>query len=257
MVENDNLNALGKKIFFLHPSAIVQNHVIEELAQEEFEVYVFKEEKKLKQAIQHYPGSIFFASINEFMKENAWDDLVRDIMGKSEDLGTSVGILTSMNDDSLKQKYIGHHKVQCGFTVIKSDFTLATKQLVNILNGVNAKGRRKYIRLITENETNTVVNLPMNGTFVHGIIKDISVVGFSCTFTDDPHLTKNALIGDIQLRLQTQLINAEGIVFGSRVEGPDKIYVILFSQRIDPSVRTKIRRYIHSNLQNRMDHDLR
>jgi hypothetical protein len=131
------------------------------------------------------------------------------------------------------------------------------KQLITILNTVNAKGRRKYIRVIMEKETNITVNLPLNGTFVNGTIKDISVVGFSCSFADDPGLAKNRRFGDIQLRLQTQLLKAEGIVFGSRMDGEDKVYVILFTQRIDPDVRSRIRKYIQTTLQTRMDIELK
>jgi hypothetical protein len=124
---------------------------------------------------------------------------------------------------------------------------------MDILKAADAKGRRKYIRATTENETNTTVNFPVNGTFVNGVIKDISVVGFSCAFDADPELVKNALFQDIQIKLQSQLIKAEGIVFGSRMDGGTKIYVVLFTQRIDPEVRTKIRKFIQLNLQGKID----
>jgi len=257
MTEGENSNSLGKKIFFLHPSALVQNQVISELAQEEFEVYIIKDDAKLRQAIGIYPGSIVFASINETMKENAWDELVRSIMGDPKNDSVKIGIIASTNNEEIRQKYVEHYKVQCGFTVIKSDFNEAVRQLITILNGVDAKGRRKFIRLLMDKDSKTTVNLPLNGTYINGIINDISVVGFSCVFDEDPKLTKNALLGDIQIRLQSQLIKVEGIVFGSRTEGDVISYVVLFSKRIDPSVRTKIRKYIQSCLQHNMEKELK
>jgi len=257
MAESDNSGSLGKKIFFLHPSAFVQNQVISELAQEEFEVYILKDEAKLKQVINLYPNSIVFASINETMKEDAWDNLIRTIMGAPENDAVRIGIIASVNNEEIRKKYVEQYKVQCGFTVIKSDFAEAVKQLINILNGVDAKGRRKFLRLFMDNDSNATVNLPVNGTYINGLIKDISVVGFSCVFDVDPNLTKNGLLNDIQIRLQSQLIKAEGIVFGSRMEGTDKSYVILFSKRTDPSVRTKIRKYIQSSLQHNMEKGLK
>jgi hypothetical protein len=257
MAENDNSVSLGKKIFFLYPSAFVQNQVVSELAQEEFEVYILKDEAKLKQAIEIYPDSIVFASINETMKEDAWDKLIRDIMGNPGNDSVKVGILASINNEEIKKKYLEQYKVQCGFTIIKSDFAEAVKQIINILNGVDAKGRRKFIRLLMDKDSKTTVNLPMDGSYINGVVKDISVVGFSCVFEEDPNLTKNGLFGDIQLRLQSQLIKAEGIVFGSRIDEGEKCYVILFSKRIDPSVRTKIRKYIQSSLQHSMEKGLK
>ena len=257
MAEDEKSKTLGKKVFFLHPSAITQNHVVYELAQEEFEVYILRDEFKLKQALLRYPDSIVFASINEAVKESAWDELVRGIMGKPETAGVQVGIISSVNDESLKQKYIEKYNVRCGFTVIKSDYNEAVKHLIAILDNVNAKGRRKYIRMVMEKETNATLNVPLNGTFVNGSIKDISVVGFSCVFAEDPGLPKNGLFNDIQLRLQAQLLKVEGIVFGSRMDGSEKVYVILFSQRVDLSEKTKIRKYIQSNLQTRMEQELK
>ena len=254
MTEN---NSLGRKIFFLHPSALVQNQIISELAQEEFEVYAVKDEAKLKRVLKKFPNSIVFANINEGMKESEWEEWIRGVMGSSELSGVDIGIVSFGTDENLRKKYVEQIKVKCGFTVLKSDTNAIIKQLMIILNGVNAKGRRKFIRAVMENETNTTVNLPMNGTFVNGVIKDVSVVGFSCAFRDDPGLTKNSLYNDIQIRLQTQLLKAEGIVFGSRMDGEQKTYVILFTQRIDPSIRTKIRKYIQSHMQNKMDSEFK
>jgi len=258
MADDENTGSLGRKVFFLFPSTITQNQIITELAQEEFEVYVLKDEAKLRKALFLYPDSIFFASINEVLKENAWEELIRNVMGNPETSRVDVGVIASGTDESIRHKYIEQIKVLCGYTSIKSDFNNAVKQIVISLNNVNAKGRRKFIRLVTgEHETNTTVNLPINGTYVNGVIKDISVVGFSCSFENDPVLKKNGILEDIQLKLQSQLVKAEGIVFGTRMDGNEKVYVVLFSPKTDPSVRAKIRNYIHSSLQNRMDKELK
>jgi hypothetical protein len=256
MAESEPVDFLGKKVFFLYPSALVQNQVISELTQEEFEIFILKDEAKLRQAIAIYPNSVVFASINETIKEKAWEDLIRDIMGTHETASVQVGIIASTNNEELKIKYLEQYKVQCGFTVIKSDFAAAVKRLMVILNVLNAKGRRKFIRMI-DKDSKASVNIPKSGTYIKGVIKDISVVGFSCFFEEDPKLTKNGLFGDIQIRLQSQLIKAEGIVFGSRMDGDEKVYVILFSKRVDPNVRTKIRIYIQSSLQHNMEKELK
>ena len=256
MTENDSSGSLGKKVFFLHPSGVIQNQVIPELAQEELEVYIAKDESKLRQGLKKYPDSIVFACINEGMKESAWEEWIRGVMTSPETAKVGIGIIASASDDKIRYKYLEQLKVTCGYTVIKADLSVVFKQLITILNSMNAKGRRKYIRAMTDRETNITVNLPLHGTFVNGRIKDISVVGFSCSFDEDPELVKNSLFGDIQIRLQSQLFKAEGIVFGSRMDGGEKTYVVLFTQRIDPDVRTRIRKFIQSHMQSKMDFEL-
>ena len=247
---------LGKKIFFLHPTAVVQNQIVAELAQQEFEVYIVKNHMALEQTLKKYPGSVVFADIDEQMTEKEWEIWIRKVLVDTE-MNAAVGVISANDNEEQKRKYINSVQVSCGYTVLKSDLEKPITQIMEILKAVDAKGRRKYIRASTENETMTTVNLPLNGTFINGTIKDISVVGISCTFDQDPELTKNSLFKDIQVKLQSMLLKVEGIVFGSRMDGSAKIYVFLFTQRIDPEVRTRIRKYIQQNLQSKMDAELK
>jgi hypothetical protein len=255
---SDDTELVGKKIFFLHPSAVVQNKVAAELIQQEFEVYIIRQpHDKFRHILKRYPDSIVFADIDEGMSEKDWEAWIRGVQGDPEINRVAIGVLSANDDELLQRKYINSVQIQCGYTVLRSDLGVSINYILEILKAADAKGRRKYIRVTTENMTNTTVNFPINGTFVNGVIRDISVVGFSCTFDKDPELVKNTLFKDIQIKLQSQLLKAEGIVFGSRMDGSVKIYVILFTQRIDPEVRTKIRKYIQQNLQDKMDSELK
>ena len=249
MTNNDNF--LGRKIFFLYPSAVVLNRITEELIQQEFEVYVIKDHIKIRGILKKHPNSIVFVNIYDGMSEAEWEIWIKGVM--AETAGVGIGIISPGEDEAVREKYLNQIKIPCGYTVLKSDLNLVLTQLFEILKIADAKGRRKYIRAVVDNEANTTVNLPINGTFINGTIKYISVVGFSCFFADDTELTKNSLFQDIQIRLQSSIIKAEGIVFGSRMDGNTKIYVVLFTQRMDSEVRAKIRRFIQSNLQAKMD----
>jgi hypothetical protein len=252
--ERDEL--LGRKLFFLYPSALIQNQIAAELIQQEFEVYICKDHVKLKRILKKYPHSIVFANINDGIGEKEWDAWIRGVMGDPETAGVDIGIVCAGDSEPLKRKYLTQVKIRCGYTVLKSDLNPAIRQILEILKAVDAKGRRKYIRAATDKE-NVAVNFPVNGTFVNGIIKDISVVGFSCAFKDDPGLAKNSRFQDIQIKLQTMLLKAEGIVFGSRKDGETRIYVVLFTQRTDPDVKVRIRKFIQSSLQSKMDAELK
>jgi len=251
---DNNSELVGKKIFFLFPTVSVQNRIITELVQQEYEVYIAKDKEKLKKALSKYPDSIVFVDINEQMGEGEWDIWITGLMEAPDTKDVSIGIVTSNDDEKLMHKFALALKIPCGYTVVGHDAQKSLAQITAALETVNAKGRRKYIRVIMERgETNATINLPVNGSFVNGIIKDISVVGLSCTLEGDPEISKNSLFKNIQIRLQTSLLKVEGILFGSRSDGMNTTYVILFTQRIDPDVRTKVRTYIQHNLQQKMD----
>jgi len=252
----DDVNSLGRKVFFLHPSALLQNRIIDELAQEEFEVYVIKDALKIKQALEFYPNSILIASISEAMKESAWIELLRGIHENPLTGKVDIAFITSSGDEETMKRYKEQFDFNCGYIIVKSDIEKAIRQIVIVLNNVNAKGRRKFIRLVTDKDK-TTVNLPINGVFKNGHIKDISIVGFSCVFDEDPALPKNGFFGDIQLRLQGQLLKVEGIVFGSRADENEKVYVFLFTKRVDGDIQSRIRKFIQANLQSKMDEGLK
>ena len=255
--ENSQSDLLGKKIFFLYPSAVVQNEVIAELIQQEYEVYIVKDHDALKRVLKRHPDSIVFADIDERLNEKEWEAWIRWAVGSDEIPTVKIGILSANDDENIRRKYINSLQVQAGFTILKSDLSNSIRQLMEILKALDAKGRRKYIRATTDNEAMTTINFPLNGTFINGVIKDISVVGLSCTFAEDPDLAKNTLFKDVQVKLQSMLLKVECIAFGSRMDGLNKIYVVLFTQRIDPDVRTRIRKYIQQNLQSKMDQELK
>jgi hypothetical protein len=258
MSETGNASDItGKKVFFLYPTAVVQNRIITELAQQEYEVYVCKNKDTLKKVLRKYSDSIVFVDINEHQPEKDWDIWVTSVMEASDTKNVAIGIVTANDDEEIKRKYLMSIKVKCGYTIIKFDLDKAVSHLMSVLQTVNAKGRRKYIRATIENEANTTVNLPWGGEFINGMIKDISVVGISCTLDTNPEIPKNTLFKDIQIKLSSSLLKVEGIVFGSRMEGNEKIYVLLFTQRNDPEVKIKIRKYIQQNLQSKIDLELR
>ncbi|QQO11296.1 PilZ domain-containing protein [Breznakiella homolactica] len=254
---NNSQDIFGKKIFFLYPSSLVQNEIVGELIQQEFEIYCTREHKNLRRALKKYPNSILFINIDDGMPEKEWETYIRGLLGSSEITNLKIGILTSSGNEAIHRKYVNSVKVHCGVIPIKSNVTNATKLIFDTLQTCEAKGRRKYIRATTENETMTTINIPHDGSYINGTIRDISAVGLSCSFQEDPNLEKNSYFQDIQLKLQSMLLKVEGIVFGSRMEGMAKVYVILFTQKIDPDVRMKIRKYIQSNLQSKMDLELR
>jgi hypothetical protein len=189
------------------------------------------------------------------MPEMEWEKWIRGMMSTLPDV--DFGIFSANNDEEFKNKYLNDVRVRCGFFHLTLDMSKTVPKVLEVLKVMNAKGQRKYMRAAMDSDNTATLNMSLPSGFVNGVIKDISVVGVSCTFDQDPELVKNALFKDIQVRLQTMLLKVEAIVFGSRMNGNEKIYVLLFTQRIDPEVRTRIRKYIQTTLQGKIDKEFK
>ena len=245
---------LGRKIFFLYPTPSIINQLVQDLAQQEYEVYVARDKQRLARALKKYTNSVVYANLDDGMSEAEWDRWISGILTIIPTL--NIGCFTTNNDEEIRSKYINKIKITCGYLPLKVDMSGTSEIIINILEKLNSKGRRKYLRAAVENEKNTTMNIPHNDGYIKSTIKDISVVGLSCVFDADPDLKKNTLIKAIQIKLQSILINIDGIVFGSREEEGQKIYVILFMQKTSPETRAKIRKYIQQNLQSKIDSEI-
>jgi len=245
---------VGKKVFFVFPTAYVQNQVITELVQHEYEVYSSKDPKRLAHALKKYNDSVVFVNIDEGMHEPEWEKWIHTLMSALPEI--NIGVFSSSSDDKFKDKYLDVLKIKCGYYNSKLDMSKTTVKVLEVLDSMNVKGRRKYLRANTEQESVATINMPVSSGFVNGTVRDVSVVGVSCSFEQDIPIHKNELIKDIQIRLQTMLLKAEAVVFGSRTDGHEKVYVLIFTQRIDPDVKIKIRKYIQQNLQHKLDPEI-
>ena len=246
----------GRKVFFLYPTASMVNQIIFELAQNEYEVYTAKDHSRLARLIKKYPDSVLFINIDEKMPIHEWEKWIGELRSSLPSKELEVGIFYSKNDDEFREKFVEKNRITCGFYFLRVNMLHAAESIMEKFTHMDLKGRRKYLRASTTGETNAVINIPLRGEFMNGAVKDISIVGVSCVFEHDPGLRKNMVLKDVQIKLQSMLLKAETVVFGSREDGPNKIYVLVFTQRIDPDIKIKIRKYVQRNLQTKMDAEI-
>lgn len=244
------MGILGKKVFFLYPPSVIREELITRLLEEEYEIYMLKNPDDAKRLLRKFSDSIVFINIDEGLTEKEWETWIRDIQSDKQTGQVGIGILSYNNDDELRKKYLMDIGIQCGYIHMKLSLEEATKILLKTLRANEAKGRRKYLRVDCQDDHLSSINIRVDGNQINGTIRDISIVGLSCTFEQEAGLPKNALLKDIQLKLRGTLIKADAIVFGNRSDGLSTIYVLLFTKTLSGPDRQKIRRYIQTTLQN-------
>jgi len=253
-IQKNNDSIDGRKVFFLYPTTSMINHIISELVQHEYETYIAKDSTRLVRALRKYNDAVVFVNLDEGMSVMEWERWLGAVQKTTPNV--KIGAFSAKSDDEFKDRYIKNYNITCGFINSKLDMSKAVNFILEKLKALEIKGRRKYLRACTKREANASINMPYNGEFINGVVNDISIVGVSCVFEKDPGLKKNALYKDIQIRLQSQLLRTEAIVFGSREANNEKLYVMLFTQHLDSEVKVKIRKYIQSNLQSRIDAEI-
>ena len=207
--------AAGKKVFFLYPPSVIRDELITQLIEQEFEVYILNDHALAIRVLRLFPTSIVYINLDANLGESEWEEWIRNTMADPLTSTVGIGIVSYNADEDLQRKYL-------------MDIGLRASCTADKMSSVNIKDAGKQIT---------------------GNINDISVVGFSCTFVNDPLFKKNTILHDVQLKLRGALLRVEAIVFGTRTSDDGIVYVMLFTQNIEPSSRKKIRAYLQVALQ--------
>ncbi len=242
------IDPLGKKIFFLYPASVIKEELLFRLIEQEYEVYSIGDHQTCLKLLRKYPHSIVYANIDEVMNEDAWKAYLRSIRSTKGTEAVGIGICSYNANEEIKKNFLVDVDIDCGFVRLKIGLEESTAILLEALKANEAKGRRKYVRASCDHDTLSSINVKIGEDLVRGRIQDISSVGFACVFDTDPGIKKNTLLQNMQLKLRGNLIQIDAVAFGVR-EAEQKIYVFLFTPRIAPLEKTKIRRYIQASLQ--------
>ncbi len=242
------IDPLGKKIFFLYPASVIKEELLFRLIEQEYEVYSIGDHQTCIKLLRKYPHSIVYANIDEVLDEHAWEAYLMGIRSTKETEGVGIGVCSYNANEDLKKKFLMDVGVDCGFVRLKIGLEESTVILLETLKANEAKGRRKYVRASCDHDTLSSINVKIEEGLVRGRIQNISSVGFACVFDSDPGIKKNTLLQNMQLKLRGTLLQIEAVAFGTR-EAEQKTYVFLFTPRLAPMDKTKIRRYIQASLQ--------
>ncbi len=253
---NDEL--LGKKVFFINPHSVIQDELIDTIVDDEYEVYMINDYKKINDIKNIYNNSIVYINIDAGLSEAEWEKLIRFYSDDSLKKNIKIGILTYNEDQKLAHKYLMDILVPCGFIRLK----LGLKESINIvkqtLEANEAKGKRKFVRASPQPDDGSFNWKNKDGTLMFGHINDISSVGMAITFDEEKDIEKNSILKDIQIKLKGTLIMVSGVVIGFRKEEESKtIYVLIFDRTLSRNMKKRLRMSIHKLLQDDINKKLK
>lgn len=251
-----NDSSMGKKVFFIYPHSVIQNELIQDLVDREYEVYFINDHTKVTSICEFYTAPILFINIDEGLEEPLWEKLIRDLMGNDSTAHAGIGILTYNENADLARKYLMDIMVNCGFIKLKLGLSESTKIIVKTLEANEVRGKRKFVRA-TCYPTEASLNVTIGTSMVSGHIVDISSVGMAVRFESSLTLVKNTYLKDIQLKLRGILLRVSAVVLGFReMEGEATLYVLIFDQYVTDDIKSKLRSYINRTLQHEMERKL-
>jgi hypothetical protein len=244
--------AFGKRVFFLYPPPVL-NDVVEELARQEFQVYLARDPKKAKKALKEFPESILFINLDEGLSESEWAAYVQELRADPATSAVGVGVVCMNEDKELQAKYLMELQVPCGFVVLKIGAAKTAEILAKTLEANEARGRRRFVRaLCSPGAAQCVVE--QDGETLRGELSDLSSAGMALRFEGGKSLRPGTILRSLQLSVKGARVLVDGFV-AARREGEDSAaHVVMFDPKsLDDARRDKLRSLVCKINQNAMD----
>jgi L-rhamnose mutarotase len=248
----EQMDAAGKKIFFLYPHSVIHDEMFDLLIMAGFESYALHDHERARRLLARFPGSIMFINIDEGLPEQEWEAYIREIQESPKTRESRLGILSYNEDRALMQKYLMEISVPCGYIRLKLGIQASTKLILDALAANEARGRRKYIRAFCEQDRMVTMNYKDASVMYYGKVLDISSAGFAAKIEKFPGLPPNSKMYDIQLRLRGGLIMTDAILMGKRQNDRD-VWILLFEPNMSLEHKMIIHHFIKQTIQRDMD----
>jgi hypothetical protein len=218
--------AMGKKVFFVYPPQVLIE-VVDELARQEFEVYLARDHEKLRRAITSFPDSIMFVNLDDGLLEADWRKYILSLRAEAPDLG--IGIITLNDNAELREFYLMDAQVQCGFVILKIGAARTAEILARTLEANEARGRRKFVRALCP-PGSAQASVDSGGLVLKAELTDLSSAGMAMRIEGGVNLRVGTVLKDIALSIKGQRMILSGVVVAKRAEGggPVGVHVIMF-----------------------------
>ncbi len=245
----------GKKVFFVNPTFQTEKLVIPMLSVLEFEVYVIKDYTVTKSLLRKYPDSICLISMDNVLPLNTWTNFIIELSTDESLCNVVFGAMSARTTTIDKNHLLLNANLAAGFISLAENKENLVGNLQKILLLNEAKGRRKYIRAKSINNTNIHIQCEINNKNFALAIKDISTAGMLCVTTigNQYEFTQNMLLRDMIITLLTTRVKCNAVIFRTFEKDGEFYIVLLFTKGLPFSTKTAIQAFIQNTLQMAID----
>ena len=244
----------GKRVFFVYPHSVFQENLIQNLVNQEYEIYLIKDHTYINTIIEAYPDAILFLNIDKGLTRDEWEKFIRSLLDSVGQPTFRIGIISYEFEKPLAELYLMELSLPGGYIQLKQSLDKATSIISKTLEANEVRGRRKYVRCQMEPERAPDFNVMMDGALVKGKVLDISSAGMAVSVSGGMEFQKNLLLRDIQINLTGRRLRVSGVVIGFRESsGGPKVFVLLFDKSVDSETRGTIRNFVNKRLQEQLD----
>ncbi len=249
----------GRKIFFVNPSYTIKAKIISALQDANYEVYPVENYKNLRALLKLNPNSIVFLNVDNQMTLCGWMALVQTFLKHEVLKDCLYGFISTKIKPNEASEIFDVINLQAGITLIETDVQKTISQITHILEAVNAKGQRQFVRASCINERNASVFLTTNdeqrGTLMHQMkIVDISSASVAVVMPETlkGRLKKGYLLRQATLVLDGRQVVSDLGILTTRSTPKSELVIMIYKGFTSDQEKLIIKEFVFDTLRKKM-----
>lgn len=246
-MEENKENILGRKVFFVNPAYSIKKDIIPVLQKQEFEVYTIDSYRDVKNLMKINQGSVLFLNVDTQLSVGSWFNYIRTFEREEYLTTISLAVITERMKQQDIDVYTKNAHLKGGIIDFSEGIDEVLKRILGILESVDAKGRRQYVRANVGGDKEASLFWNYNGKMHHLKLLDISSVGMAVSVPAalaEQIVAKNFLLQDVTMRLGVKQIPIDAVIYAIKKTESGYIWVLLLLPNASTQSRNEIRSYV-------------
>jgi len=244
----------NRKIFFLHPQAVIQDELVRGLIADDYEAYLLRNSVSAKMVLREYPDSILIVQVDSGLSEDQWLEYAAELRSTPVFSKLTLCVVSVAGMEAIQKTYLDTPAgFSYGFSYSGYDFGTIYPRIKEMLIQEKANPPRISIKGTAAEKQKVSVVFTRDQNRYEGRLKDISLSGLTCRLDSlEPLYPSEVPIQAIIITYDSTQFTVSGRIAGNQGDD-DSIHLILFDDYVRSDKKDDIFDLIHACLQAQID----
>lgn len=242
----------NRKVFFLHPQAVIQDDLVNGLIEENYECYLIRNASSAKTALRAHPDGVLLIQVDSGLTEEQWFTFAGEIKDSPTMNGATLAVLSIKAEDSIRERFMvaGSPFEEC-FTYSGFNYDKSLDSIRSFLDANKARLPGNQIRGVAPEDFGASIVFVRDSERYEGSLRDITIVGMTCRLGQESLLPSEVPVQNIVISYGSKQFSVSGKIAGKHGK-EEALHLILFEEWCKEEKRAEIYELIHDCLQAEM-----
>jgi len=239
----------NRKVFFLHPQAVVQDDLARGLIEDNYECYLVRNAASAKTALREYPNGILMIQVDSGLEESQWFTYADEIKTNPVFMDATLCVLSVKAEESIRKTFFPEGSPFDGcFSYGNFNYEATLTRIKEFLENQKARPPRYLIRGVSPEGHEVSLIFVRDSNRYEGQLRDITLAGLTCRIGQETLLPSEVPIQNIIITYGSTQFSVSGKIAGKH-GSEDSLHLILMDEWTKEEKRAEIYDLVQACLQ--------